>query len=448
MLTIVARYLSFLNTWFLSPVATSILLVAGAVLFYRLKEFKLYNPTVVARLMYDKTIEKRHNPIKALTLALAGTLGVGNISGVAVALAFGGAGAVFWMWISAFFAMTVKYSEIVLAVRFREKKNSTYHGGAMYYIKKGLNSKGSGRTLAFLFAVLCILSSLSTGSVIQVSAVSEAFKGCFGVPPIVVGILMALLCSWALCSKKKHMISDITIKLVPFMSGIFITLSMIIIIGNLKILPHIFGIIIEDAFTPDSAIGGIGGFFFSKGIRFGVTKGLFSNEAGCGTSTIAHASEDTISARSQGAWGIFEVFFDTIILCTMTALVLLICYGNNVPTTGGGVMVTLAAYHSSLGWVAKDTLAISIFLFAFATVICWAYYGCECVYFISKKPWLKYTYLSIYIISLIYGAVAPSSFIWELADSSICVMLTLNTLCVLFMSDKVVQITKNKDLVC
>ena len=186
---------------------------------------------------------------------------------------------------------------------------------------------------------------------------------------------MVLLCVLALFNKKKDMISDITIKLVPLMSLLFIVLSMIIIVSNASMLPSILRSIFTDAFSHTSAIGGIGGFLFSRGVRVGGTKGLDSNEAGCGTSTIAHAQANSTSPRSQGVWGIFEVFFDTIVLCTLTAFVLLICYGNNVPNEGGGVMVALSAYEALLGHKAKILLAVSIFMFAYATIICWAYYG-------------------------------------------------------------------------
>ena len=435
--------LSQLNTYLVSPVSCVILLIAGIILSIRLRFFQFSNPVKLWKLMNERKCGGT-SPFRALTVALAGTLGVGNISGVAIAIALGGAGAVFWMWISAGCAMIVKYAEIVLAVYHRDESNSEIHGGAMYYIKYGLKKHGFSSVLAGCFAAFCLFSSLSTGSVIQVSAVAEAFCGCFSVPPEIVGIIMAILCAVALFSKKKNIISDITVKLVPIMSLIFITLSVVIIFSNLSIIPDILVTIVEDAFTPSSAVGGLGGFIFSRSIRFGVTKGLFSNEAGCGTSTIAHAQANSASPKSQGVWGIFEVFFDTVLLCTMTALVLLICYGNSVPSEGGGVMVALSAYGNLLGEGAKHILAIAIFLFAYATVICWAYYGCECVRFLFEERYAKQVYLCIYVISVVYGAVAKSSFLWELADLTICVMMSVNTICVCAMSDTVCYLSHKK----
>ncbi len=435
--------LSLTNTYLISPISSMILLIAGVVLSVRLRFFQFSNPVKLWRLMSDKKAGGT-SPFRALTVALAGTLGVGNISGVAIALSLGGAGAVFWMWISAGCAMIVKYSEIVLAVYHRDETNCEVHGGAMYYIKYGLKKHGFASYLAGAFAAFCIFSSLSTGSVIQVNAVSEAFYGCFGISHSTVGILMALLCALALFSQKKNAISDITVRLVPIMSLLFIVLSLWIIISKIEMLPEIIRIIFEDAFTTDSAIGGIGGYVFSRGVRFGVTKGLFSNEAGCGTSTIAHAQANSSSPKSQGVWGIFEVFFDTVVLCTLTAFVLLISYGNAVPDEGGGVMVALSAYGTAIGNEAKYALALAIFMFAYATIICWAYYGCECIRFLFKSRYPKYIYLCIYVMSVLYGAVAASSFLWEIADLTICIMMSVNTLCVCAMSDTVCNLHINK----
>ncbi len=438
--------LSFINQWILSPISSIVLLLAGAFLSLRLHFFQFSNPIKLWQMMTERK-KGGTSPFRALTVALAGTLGVGNISGVAVALALGGAGAIFWMWVSAGCAMIVKYAEIVLAVYHRDERNGEIHGGAMYYIKYGIKKRGIASVLAYSFAVFCLFSSLSTGSIIQVNAVSEAFQGCFGADPLLIGIIMSVLCAFAVFGKHKDSISSITVKLVPAMSLVFISLSLFIIISNFNDIPYIIELIFDEAFTPMSSVGGIAGYIFSRGVRFGVTKGLFSNEAGCGTSTIAHATANSASPRSQGVWGIFEVFFDTVVLCTLTAFVLLICYGNAVPSEGGGVMVTLAAYGSFLGNTPKYILAFSIFLFAYATIICWAFYGCECVRFLFNNSAAKNVYLIFYSLSVIYGAIAPSSFIWEIADSTICIMMSVNTACVCMMSDTVLLLSKKENRV-
>ena len=432
--------LSQINTRFLSPAACLVLLFAGVFLSVKLRFFQFSNPVKLWRVM-NKKMQGGTSPFKALTLALAGTLGVGNISGVAIAISIGGAGAVFWMWISAFLAMIVKYSEIVLAVHHRDVVSGEIHGGAMYYIKKGIKKKGTASVLACCFALFCIFSSLSTGSIIQVNSVSEAMFFTFRISPIYIGVFMALLTALAVFKPESDKISSITVKLVPIMSGIFIFLSLCIIFGNIQHIPDVVKLILNNAFTPDSAFGGLGGFVFSRSIRFGVTKGLFSNEAGCGTSTIAHASANSASPSSQGVWGIFEVFFDTIILCTMTAFVLLLSYGSNVPNDGGGIGVALDAYGFFIGKYAEYIMCAAIFLFAYATIICWAFYGCECIRFLGNSKAVKNIYLTFYILSIIYGAIAPSSFIWEIADLSICTIMIVNTLCVCAMSDTVKELS-------
>lgn len=433
--------LSLFNTYLLSPVSTTILLIGGIILTIRLKFLQFKNPIQLIKIL-TKRSSKGTSPFRALTLALAGTLGVGNISGVAFALSFGGAGALFWMWISAAFAMIVKYAEIVLAVHYRTFTNNEAHGGAMYYIKKGIKNKKVAKIIATVFSILCIFSSLSTGSIIQINSAAEAAYESYATPQYLTGLLIAFLTFIALIYSKK--ITSITVKLVPLMSAIFIILSTVIIAINIKDIPDIISLIISDAFSPDSFSGGILGFISSKCIRQGVTKGLFSNEAGCGTSTIAHAQAESTSPYSQGLWGIFEVFFDTIVLCSLTGFVLLLTYGNATPDVGGGVAVTLRAYASALGPIARHLLSLSIILFAYATIICWAHYGCESVRFISDNKRLKYYYIAFYILSIIYGAVAPSSAIWEVADLSIYLLLIINTLCVLSMTDTVIKLTKNR----
>ena len=433
--------LSLLNTYLLSPISTAILLIGGIILTVRLKFLQFINPIRLIKALTTKS-SNGTSPFRALTLALAGTLGVGNISGVAIALSCGGAGALFWMWISAAFAMIVKYAEIVLTVHYRTFINGEAHGGAMYYINKGIKNKKIATIIATAFSVLCIFSSLSTGSIIQINSAAEAAYESYGTPQYLIGMLIAFLTFIALFYSKK--ITSITVKLVPVMSAIFITLSCVIIVINIKNIPSIIDMIITDAFSANSFSGGLLGFISSKCIRQGVTKGLFSNEAGCGTSTIAHAQADTTSPYSQGLWGIFEVFFDTIILCTLTGFVLLLTYGNATPDVGGGVTVTLRAYTSELGHIAHHLLSLSIILFAYATIICWAHYGCESVLFISDNKLFKYCYLAFYILSIVYGAVAPSSLIWEVADLSIYLLLIINTLCVLSMSSTVIKLTKNR----
>ena len=423
--------ISFTNTFILGPVIPFILFTAGIYYLFKFKFFIFRYPVKIVKVLLKKSDNPNTiSPFKAVTMALAGTLGVGNIVGVATAITAGGAGAVFWMLLSAFVSMLIKYSEIVLAVFYRRKTNGTYHGGAMYYIK---NNK-----LAVLFAVVCILSSFTLGNIIQVKAAAEAFDIVFHIPPIVIGIFFVVLSFIVILGGIKS-ISEFTAKLIPILSAVYIIFSMFIIIVNYNKLPEIIVNIITSAFTPSAAFGGIGGFVMMKSLRFGVARGIMSNEAGCGTAPIAHASAYTNSPAEQGCWGIFEVFADTIILCSMTAFVILI-YHKNL-SDYDGITLAIKAFESCLGSTANYFISISVLCFAIGTVICWSYYGIECIRFLTpKKIWSK-LYIIIYCFAAAYGAVASADIIWELSDFFLGIMTLINTVCIFGLTPMIKQIT-------
>jgi len=387
--------------------------------------------------------KSRKNAARALSLALAGTLGVGNISGVALALACGGPGSVFWMIISAFAAMVVKYAEIALALNYRFFKDGRYHGGAMYYIRGGLKNKNRAKILASGFALLCLICSLSTGSVIQANAAGEALRGVFGIPPIWTGLLLASLTAAAVSGNAKK-VSAITVRLVPLMSALYIVFSLAIIITGADRLPGILTTILKDAFAPGAAAGGITGFLFSNALRYGTARGLFSNEAGCGTSAMAHASSDNASCARQGVWGIFEVFFDTVLLCTLTALVLLIVYNGPPVNDGtGGMMIVIRAFEGAYGRLAGIVLCVSVFLFAYSSIICWSFYGCECLLYLNPRSGKRAQkiYMFLFVVSVAWGACADITLLWSLADFSISAMLCANTACLCALRDKVAALS-------
>jgi amino acid carrier protein len=377
------------------------------------------------------------SPFKAVTMALAGTLGVGNIVGVATAITAGGSGAVFWMLISAVASILIKYSEIVLAVKYRQSHNnkSEFFGGAMYYIRDGLGKN----KLAVMFAVVCLMSSFTLGNIIQVNAAANAFDMVFNIPPIAVGVFFAITSFIVIWGGIKS-ISELTAKLIPLLSLTFIAFSMYIIIINYHMIPDIIISILSEAFKPSSAIGGIGGFIIMKSLRFGVARGIMSNEAGCGTAPIAHAGACTNSPAEQGCWGIFEVFVDTVILCSMTALVILI-YKQNYSIEYDGIILALKAYESCLGSLADYVISISVLCFAFGTVICWSYYGIECIRFLSSNPlWVK-LYIIVYCLIAVYGSGASNNIIWELSDFFTGIMTVVNTVCVCGMTSVIKQVT-------
>ena len=369
------------------------------------------------------------SPFRAVTLALAGTLGVGNIVGVANAIWIGGAGAIFWMWVSALAAMILKYAEIVLAVRHRrQRKDGSYFGGAIYYIRDffaSVRMKRVGTVLSAVFALLMILNGILMGCMIQVNAVSSALEGVFSVPPLLTGI--ALLCLTApVILRGTKGISAVTEYLVPIMSLGYIVLSVAVLILKRDSIGSVFASIFREAFTKNGAIGGVIGFLSSRSLRVGTLRGLLSNEAGCGTSPTAHACADTDSPTAQGVWGIFEVFADTILLCTATALVILSSYENVQMLGENSVMMTIRAYSSVLGGWSDLFFCIAIACFGYATVVCWASYGSESVYALSPKKRWRLCYLLVLCLSIPLGAVSALSGIWVLSDISITALTTIN----------------------
>ena len=407
---------------------------------FKFRFFIIRHPLKIIKILTKKSDDPTAlSPFKAVTMALAGTLGVGNIVGVATAITAGGPGAVFWMLLSAAASILIKYSEIVLAVKYRQihkRDKNKFFGGAMYYIRDGL---GKNNTAA-VFAVICLISSFTLGNIIQVNAAANAFDMVFNIPPTNVGIFFALSSFIVIWGGIKS-ISEFTVKLIPFLSLTFIVFSMYIIIINHEMIPDISADILHKAFTPSAAIGGIGGFVIMKSLRFGAARGIMSNEAGCGTAPIAHAGAYTNSPAEQGCWGIFEVFVDTIILCSMTAFVILI-YKSNTDSTGyDGIILALKAYESCLGNLADYVISISVLCFAFGTVICWSYYGIECIRFITPKTIWPKLYIIIYCLITIYGAGASNNIIWELSDFFTGIMTVVNTICVCCLTPEVKQIT-------
>lgn len=382
----------------------------------------------------------RKSAATALAVALAGTLGVGNIAGVATAILLGGAGAVFWMWVSALFAMLLKYAEILLAVRTRRyDERGRAHGGAMHYIKEGFGGR-AGESLAAVFAVLCLLCAAMLGGVIQSNAAAEAVAGAFGAPPLAVGLLMGGVAAFLLWRGSARVERACT-ALVPFVCVLFSVAAIAVIVSRRAALPGAFRAIFEGAFSARSGGAGVLGFLTSKALRYGVARGLVSNEAGCGTAPIAHAAAKTESPAAQGLWGILEVFVDTILLCTMTALVILT---SGVPLVGeGGVTLALDAFSSVLGRIAAPVLALSILFFAFATVLCWSHYGAECLYYLTGRKKAGKWMTPLVLGACVAGAVAAPALLWELTDLILALMTVLNVTALLIQRHAVVEETKD-----
>ena len=393
------------------------------------------------------------SPFQAVCTALAGTVGTGNIAGVAGAVAIGGPGAVFWMWCSAFLGMCTKFSEVVLAIHYREKNaQGEYIGGPMYYIKNGLGSRWGW--LASLYAIFGVMTVFGTGNATQVNTIVSSIDTALttfnlidadqvSVMKLMIGIIIALVVSVVLLGGINR-IGQVTEKLVPFMALLYIVLSIGVIVLNVKAVPHVFRMIFEGAFNPSAFTGGLVGSLFIS-LKKGVSRGIFSNEAGLGTGSIAHACSDTDDAVQQGYFGIFEVFMDTIVICTLTALVIL-CSG--VPVNYGqdaGAELTISGFISTYGnWVSIFT-AISMCCFAFSTIISWGLYGSRCVEFILTSKAVK-PFLVVYSLVSIVGATVDLGLLWDIAETFNGMMAIPNLVALFLLSGVVVKLVKGQDL--
>lgn len=431
--------------WLLTGGLLPVLLIACGLFFLiYLKGLPLRSPKRMLGAMREPTPDGGISPFRAVMLALAGTLGVGNIVGVANAVWLGGAGAVFWMWVSALVAMVLKYAEILLAVSHRREGRHGFFGGAYFYIKDHFEAHRHvrlGLILSALFAVLMIVNALTMGCVIQVNAVSTALEGVLSVPAWVSGVLLLVLTLPVILRGVKG-ISALTELLVPIMTGGYLILSVAVLILRRNAVGEAFASIFRDAFSAESMGGGVIGFLTSRALRTGTMRGLLTNEAGCGTAPTAHASAHTHSPAAQGVWGIFEVFVDTILLCTLTALVILVNYGDVELFGNDAVMMTIRSYSSVLGDWAEWFFCAAILCFAYATVLCWASYGMESLSFLSSQKRWRYLYFAAFAVCIIVGALLAPESLWTVADFAITALTTLNLLMLLLMRREVRQETQ------
>ena len=418
--------------------------------FLQIRKFPYAMKVTIGRMLKKREAsDGALTPFQAVCTALAATVGTGNIAGVAGAIAIGGPGAVFWMWISALLGMCTKFSEVTLAVHFREKNaEGDLVGGPMYYIKNGL--KKQWHWLAYLFAAFGVLTVFGTGNATQVNTITTAIDSAlynYGVISeqnvstlnLVIGIILAVLIGLILLGGIKR-IGQVAEKLVPFMAVIYIILAIGVVILNYRNIPTVFASIFKGAFSPASVTGGAVGSFFMS-MKKGVSRGIFSNEAGLGTGSIAHACADTRKPVKQGFFGIFEVFVDTIVICTLTALVIL-CSG--VPVGYGdaaGAELTILGFTSTYGsWVSIFT-AIAMCCFGFSTIIGWGLYGTRCVEFLlgtrANRP-----FMILYALVAIVGATMELGLMWNIAETFNGLMVIPNLIAVFLLSGVVVRLVK------
>ena len=411
--------------------------VIGMALYFLiiLRGRPLSNPIKMMRALFSKKRTSGISPTKAVILALAGTLGVGNIVGVSSAIVLGGVGAVFWMWVSAFFAMILKYGEVVLSVRHRRSREDGFFGGAMYYMRDYFHSchkNRIGSVFSLVFTLFCFVNGITMGCMIQANSISSAISSSFGFDKVGIGLALMLVCVVVFFFNGKRIFS-LCERAVPIVSGIYILMSLMVIVDGCERIPIILEEIITDAFSFASVGGGVFGFFASRAIRYGTIRGLFSNEAGCGTSPIAHATANTDSACKQGILGIVEVFIDTIVVCTMTAFVILL--GGDKSTDP--MLCVLYSFEHVLGEGAGAWLGICVALFGFATIVCWGYYGKECTYYLCKTPRAEKIYYLIYVCFVFVGSFVRMDLVWELADFAVGIMTVMNLYILLMMSKEI-----------
>ncbi len=460
--------LLLIGTGIIITVLTKFFQVSHIGLWFKQTLGSLFNKDVIKHSKEKGSI----SPFQALCTALAATVGTGNIAGVAAAISIGGAGAVFWMWLAAFFGMMTNYAENVLGIYYRRKnENGEWSGGAMHYLNDGLGKKKGmkyvGKILAILFCIFAMLASFGIGSMGQVnkivtnvaqafdvSALSsiEVFSGVSLYNIILGAIIMALTALITLGGLKR--IANVAEKIVPFMVVLFVVGSLTIIgINYANVLPA-FKAIFVNAFKPEAFVGGGIGAVISKVVTQGFKRGVFSNEAGLGSSVMVHSNSNIKEPVKQGMWGIFEVFADTMIVCTMTALVILTAGGLN-----GGVFNALTgeiaagytdatlvggAFNSVFSWgdIGEKFIAIAMFLFAFTTVLGWSHYGSKAwEYLFGAKT--TFIFRIIHVCTVIFGAVLTSSLAWDISDTFNGLMMIPNLIGVLALSPLVVKITNN-----
>lgn len=418
--------------------------------FIQVRKFGYSMKETLGRLFTkSEAAEGAMTPFQAVCTALAGTVGTGNIAGVAGAIAIGGPGAVFWMWVSAFLGMCTKFAEVTLAVHYREKnEQGEWVGGPMYYIKNGLSERW--RFLAVAYAIFGVLTVFGTGNATQVNTITTAINSVllnFNLMPesslktsnLILGVIMAAVVALVLLGGIKR-IGSVTERLVPFMALLYIVLGVGVVALNIENVPAVVQSIFVGAFQPSAFTGGVVGSFFLS-MKKGVSRGIFSNEAGLGTGSIAHACSDIDQPVKQGMFGIFEVFMDTIVICTLTALTIL-CSGVSVNYgTAAGAELTISGFTATYGnWVSVFT-AIALCCFAFSTILSWGLYGARCLeYLVGSK--LTKPFMVAYSLVAILGATVELGLLWSIAETFNGLMSIPNLIALFLLSGTVVKLVK------
>ncbi len=377
------------------------------------------------------------SPFQAVATAMAGTIGTGSIAGLATAITMGGPGAIFWMWVSALLGMVTKYSEIVLSLKFREKNaKGEWVGGPMYYLQNGLKAKW----LAVLFAVFAMLACLGTGNATQSNSIAVALKSTMNVPVWITGIALTVIAACVILGGVRR-IASVNEKMVPFMAVFFVVCSIVALILNIKEIPAAFALIFKEAFNFKAAAGGVAGYGIMAAMQYGFSRGVFSNEAGLGSAPIAHAASSTKDPVKQGLWGMFEVFFTTIIICTLSGVVVLTA-GHWDSGEYEGAALSIASFNELVPHVGGIGVTLATIFFALSTILGWAYYGEVCIgYLTNKSKAAVWVYRCVYVAFVFIGAVAELDVVWAVSEMMNGLMIVPNLIGVLGLFSVVKKLT-------
>lgn len=463
MLATISKINDSVNGIVWGTVGISLLFIAGLVMTIVNKGFQFTHighwfKETIGALFSDKNTtahtkkeDRSISQFQSLCTALAATIGTGNIVGVASAIVTGGPGAIFWMWVMAIFGMMTNYSENVLGIYYRRKNSKgEWCGGAMYYLKDGLGSKKGfktiGAVLAVLFSCFCLLASFGIGNMSQVNSIAGNMKSAFRIPTYVTGIVIMVLSAFVIMGGLKR-VANVAEKLVPVMAILYIVGALAICIGNYDKIGASFAAIFRGAFNLKSAGGGVVGYGISRAITWGFKRGAFSNEAGLGSSVMVHSNSNVKEPVKQGMWGIFEVFADTIVVCTLTALSIL---SSGLVDLKNGTMLTTTedtglvgeAFGTIFGGAGPKFIAVAILLFAYSTVLGWSHYGAKAFEYLFGEKAIK-AYQIIFIVMTFIGCTMDLSLAWDLSDTFNGLMMIPNLIGVLALSGTVAKITAN-----
>ena len=463
MLETITNANGFVNGIVWGPAGLALLFCTGLIMslrtgFFQFGHFGYWMKNTIGAIFTNKNItahtekeDKAISQFQSLCTALAATIGTGNIVGVATAIISGGPGSIFWMWVMAILGMMTNYSENVLGIFYRRKNAAgEWSGGAMYYLSDGLGSKKGckklGRVLAVLFACFCVLASFGIGNMSQINSIAGNMNAAFQVPNLVTGILLMVLSALVILGGLKR-VAAVTEKVVPVMALFYIVGALTVVLTHVTSLPAAFVSIFKGAFAMKAAGGGVLGYGVSRAITWGFKRGAFSNEAGLGSSVMVHSSSNVKEPVQQGMWGIFEVFADTIVVCTLTALVILtsgfvdLDTGHMLTDVQGSALVG-QAFSTVFGAFGPKFIAVAILLFAYSTVLGWSHYGTKAFEYLFGTRASR-GYQLVFVVMVVVGATMKLDLAWDLSDTFNGLMMVPNLIGVLSLSGTVAKITKN-----